>query len=109
MENIHNLYDQICSEFGFDAWDWDSRDYITIPHFYDRPLYIISYVVSNDLAMQIYQLETNATGAGLEVYRECLYSCDSYIMSFAEEYGLESPFAPGRLEALRETFAEAFD
>ena len=109
VENVRALYGEVGTAFGFDSWDWDSRDYVTMSHFYDHPMYVISYVVSNDLAMQIYQLEAEESGAGLEIYEECIQSGDSFVMAFAQEYGLESPFAPGRLEAVRKTFETALD
>ena len=104
VENVEKLYRNIGTEFGLDSWGWDSRDYVTVTHFYTNPMYVVSYVVSNDLAMQIYQLELGEKGAGLSLYDQCLYSQDSYIMTFAEDYGLESPFAEGRLEAVLEIF-----
>ncbi len=105
-ENVQALYEDIGTRFGFDSWAWDSRDYVTIPHLFTNPMYIGSYVVSIDVAFQIYQLEKQEPGAGLRVYEQCLASEDSFIVDFAEYYGLESPFAPGRLEAVRKTMEE---
>lgn len=106
LENVYALYNRIGLEYGFDSWGWDSRDFVTVTHFFTNPMYIMSYVVSNDLAMQIYQLERAEKGAGLAVYRECIGSEDTYILTFAETYGLESPFAEGRLESVAQTFTE---
>ena len=103
VEAVYDLYEQIGRAFGFDSWDWDSRDFVLINHFYTDPMYIISYVVSNDVAFQMYQLELEEPGAGLAVYDRCLESQESYLVYFAEQYGLEDPFAPGRLEQVRAT------
>lgn len=103
VENVQALYEETCLDFGFDSWDFDSRSYVDISHFYTSPMYVVSYVVSNDLAFQIYQLEKAEPGAGLAVYAECIYSMDSGQLYFAETYGLESPFAPGRLETVKQT------
>lgn len=108
-ENVQKLYEQIGADFGFESWGWDSRDLITITHFYHYPMYVASYVVSNDLAFQIYQMEKAQSGAGLEVYLSCLESEDSYLAYFAQTYGLESPFAPQRAESLKQTFTEVFN
>ena len=102
-ENVQMLYAQICSDFGFESWAWDSRDFVCIEHLYTDPMYIFSYVVSNDVAFQIYQLEKNSAGSGLEVYDRCLESMDSYLLNFTQTYGLESPFAPGRLDTVLDT------
>jgi len=106
-EAVLDLYRQIGSDYGFDSVEWDPRDLITIPHFFTQPMYVISYVVSNDVAMQLYQRELQSAGAGLEAYAQCLYSQDSYIIAFAQQYGLESPFAEGRLEKVSQTFQTA--
>lgn len=106
-ENLLALYEEVGKEFGFDSWDWDSRDLITVTHFFTHPMYNISYVVSNDLAMQFYQLEQEESGKGLTLYEQCLYSEDSYLLYFAQEYGLESPFSPGRLASIKATFEAA--
>lgn len=104
-EGVGALYEEICLSFGFDSWeDWDSRSFITVSHFFTDPMYLISYVVSNDLAVQIYQAELHSPGAGLEIYSEALYSEDSDILAFAKTYGLTSPFAPSRMDALKELF-----
>jgi len=105
-ENLQKLYEEIGLEFGFDSWAWDSRDFVTITHFYTSPMYIISYVVSNDVAFQLYQLERQSPGQGVQTYQQCLESMDSYILYFAESYGLESPFAEGRLESVRKSLEE---
>lgn len=102
-ENVQALYEEIGYAFGFDSWAWDSRDYVTVTHFFTSPMYIISYVVSNDVALQIYQQEKAETGAGLETFEACVESGDSYLLYFAETYGLESPFAEGRLTQVRQT------
>lgn len=106
VENVMVLYESIGLAFGFDSWNWDSRDFVLISHFYTDPMYIISYVVSNDVAFQIYQMEKAAAGTGLKTYEACVKSQDSYLLWFTEEYGLESPFVPGRLEQVRATLEE---
>ena len=103
-ENIAALYQSTCAEFGFESWDWDSRDFITVVHFFTEPMYMVSYAVSNDVALQFYQMEQETPGSGLALYENILQSEDSDIIAFAEYYGLESPFAEGRPAALAETF-----
>ena len=108
VENVQKLYTRIGEEFGFDSWEWDPRDYVTIPHLYSNPMYMISYVVSNDVAMQIYQQEKTQPGQGLATYKQCLESEESYIVQFTEDYGLEDPFHPDRISHIRQTFESAF-
>lgn len=106
-ENLINLANETAQQFGFGSWDSDGRDFVTVGHFYTHPMYMFSYVVSNDLAMQFYQLELAQPGQGLALYEECVYSQDSHLIAFAQQYGLESPFAEGRTEAIAQTFRDA--
>lgn len=106
VENVQALYESIGASFGLDSWGWDSRDYVVITHFFTQPLYVISYVVSNDVAFQIYEMEKETTGAGLETYRKCLESEDSVVQDFVETYGLESPLTEGRAERVAAELAQ---
>ena len=107
-EGLYALYDTIARAYGFDSGDYDVREFVSIPHFYTNPLYVFSYVVSNDAAMQLYQLEQAQPGAGLARMEENLDAQVYYFQEFMEHTGLESPFAPGRLQAVRETFEREF-
>ena len=77
-------------------------EYVLVPHFYTSPLYVISYVVSNDAALQIYQMEQAATGTGRKCLEESLYTSQGYFLAFLEEAGLKSPFAAGRLAEVKQ-------
>lgn len=106
VENIRKLFERTGNAFGFDSWGFDNRIYVAISHFFIQPLYVISYVVSNDAAMQLYQLEQERKGAGLEVYTNALSTEEEGFLSFVESVDLESPFAEGRIEEVRDTFKE---
>ena len=105
-ENVYALYDEIGTRFGFDTWGWDSRDFVAIGHFYTDPMYIISYVVSNDAALQLYQMEQKEPGAGLAKYQQQLDTEQTYFLAFLQEAGLENPFATGRVKKIKATLDE---
>ena len=106
VEAVSELYEQVGTDYGFNAWNWDSRDFVIIEHFFTDPLYIISYVMSNDVAFQLYQLERAQTGAGLDLYMQQLTTEQANLLPFVESAGLESPFGKGRVAAVRETIEE---
>lgn len=108
-ENVYALYAEIGTQFGFDSWDWDSRDFVVIGHFYTDPMYIVSYVVSNDAALQLYQMEQEEAGAGLAKYQKELDTEQTYFLAFLQDAGLESPFAPGRVAEVRKTLEEVLN
>ena len=100
-------FKKTCEGFGFDCWDFDSRSYVTVPHFFIQPIYVISYVVSNDTAFQLYQLEQRKQGSGLDIYLESLDTEQEHFLSFLEETGLDSPFLEGRIQTVRQTLEDA--
>ena len=98
------LYEEVACSYGFESIGYDPREFVTVTHYYTNPLYIISYVVSNDAAMQLYQLEQETPGAGLSVFEENLTTGESYFLSFLASAHLESPFTKGRIQEVRKTF-----
>lgn len=104
--NLLELYEQVGLEYGFDSFDWDPRDMATVPHFYSNPMYVISYVVSNDAAMQLYQMELETPGAGKACFEENLATDESGFMTFLDTAGLESPFH--RVDEVQKLMAARF-
>ena len=105
-EALAELYEQVALEYGFETIDYDPREFISITHFYTNPLYIISYVVSNDAAMQLYQLEQEYKGEGLKIFEENLTTEEYFFLSFLESAGLENPLTKERVQAVRKTFED---
>lgn len=109
-ENVNALYYECNSAYGLTTpgfETYDSQGWFDIQHFFIAPYYMISYCLSNDLALQIYQLEQETAGAGVEKYCDMLYtSAGSTLLAFAEANELRSPFDDGRVAELAE-FLEA--
>ncbi len=101
VQNVYDLFEQTGKAFGFDTWNWDSRSFVCVTHFFTNPMYIISYVVSNDAALQLYQAEEAAPGSGLSLLEENLDTQEACFLSFVESAGLKSPFAQGRIGEVR--------
>ena len=106
VQNVQSLYQQIGQSFGFDSRNWDSREFVLIGHYFTDPMYIASYVVSNDVAFQLYQLEKESAGAGLALMQEHLATNAAQLMVLVEETGLDSPMQPGRVAAVKKTLEE---
>lgn len=103
VEAMEELYNETCRSYGFDSWNWQEGDWFTITHFFTAPYYIMSYVTSNDAAMQLYEMELRDRGAGLSAYTSYLSGAQPYFMAFLEEAGLVSPFEENRLEQVKNT------
>lgn len=104
VEGLYRLYDRVAQDFGFDAPGYDRREFVTITHFYTNPLYIISYVVSNDAAMQLYELELAQPGSGLARFMDHLDTEEEYFLAFLKSADLTSPFDPERIIQVRTIF-----
>ena len=104
VESVRTLFGQTAYRYGFGSPQFDNRSYVTVGHFFTSPLYVISYVVSNDAAMQLYQMEKTEAGAGLACYTANLATEQSDFLAFVKEAGLESPFAEGRIQSVKKTF-----
>lgn len=96
-ENVAKLYEDIGQAFHFDSFQWDPRDLICITHFYSDPMYVLSYVSSNDLAMQLYELELDAPGDGLDLYKQFIEQGEENLEAFVETYGFTDPMTAERV------------
>lgn len=107
VDALIQLYERIASDYGLADYEYfDNEEFVTVTHFYTNPMYVSSYVFSNDAAMEIYQMELEEAGAGLECYLENLSNEESYFLAFLESAGLESPFAEGHLDEVQQTFQQ---
>ena len=100
-EKLNSVARDVAKEYGYYNELYDpfySLGWVDIPHYFEQGFYIISYPVSNDLAMQIYALERETAGAGKQCYLDYLERDFSGLLGLADAGGLESPFAPGRME-----------
>ena len=80
--------------------------WIDIQHFFVAPFYVISYCLSNDAALQIYQAEL-ADGSGLTLYNRLLHlSADNTLLNLLAEADMVSPFDKGRMAELADFFDE---
>ncbi|MBE6976157.1 MAG: hypothetical protein E7439_03035 [Ruminococcaceae bacterium] len=105
-ENVYALYDSVGQAYGLDTWGWNSRTFVLIPHFFISPMYVVSYVVSNDAALQLYQLEVESKGAGLKKLESNLDTMETQFLGFVDAAGLESPFKQGRIQKVRKTLED---
>ena len=98
---INEISLRLSQEYGYFTESFESyysRSWIDINHFFEAPFYVISYPVSNDVALQIYGLEMEREGDGISKYLEMLEHETSDLLETVEEYGLRSPFDEGSVK-----------
>ena len=108
-EKLNELALQATKDFGYcpeGLEDVMQYFWMDITHLFEYPFYVISYPVSLDVAMQIYELEVGEEGAGLEKYFEMLPRDYDSFMETVTAGGLESPFAEGGLASIAALIAD---
>lgn len=104
-DGLKQLFEETARAYGLaDYAYFENTDFTSVTHFYTNPMYVSSYIFSNDAAMQIYQMERSETGSGLKCFLDNLDNPEVYFLAFLESAGLESPFRPGRLDEVAQTF-----
>lgn len=108
LEAINQIYEQVMEEYEMllPGMDWYNQlTWIDINHFFIAPCYVISYCVSADPALQVFQLEQEQAGAGVDAYAGLLdNTLDHTLSEMLDACGLVSPFQPGRAKELAQLF-----
>ena len=102
-ERLNALSAECLREFGCDDSEQNVLWWTQIDHLFQMPFYVVSYCVSVDAAMQIYELAMESPKEAWNVYCELLNMPDLSFSEALQEAGLESPFAPGRIEQAKKT------
>lgn len=109
VDALCDLYSRLASEYGFDEYGFEPLDFVSVNHFYTNPMYVVSYIVSNDAAMQLYDMECEHPGKGLRIFMKNLDTEEPYFLAFLESAGLQSPFDSDRFASVCEDFRAFFD
>lgn len=106
LENINAISLQTSRDYGLiDAWsdDYYAKSWIDITHFFDSPLYVIGYCVSDSVAVQMYERELVAPGEGLTAFYDYVDQApEETFAGLVARCGLEDPLSAGRIAALAE-------
>ncbi|MBQ1575567.1 MAG: hypothetical protein IIZ83_01280, partial [Oscillospiraceae bacterium] len=108
-EKLNALFLQSAQDFGLCPQgfeDYYQYLWMDIIHLFEYPFYVISYPVSLDVAMQIYVLEVEEEGKGLDKYFEMMPRDYDTFMETVTENGLQSPFAEGGLASIAQVIAD---
>ncbi len=102
-KKLNELALQTAQDFGFCEEGFEEYYqyfWMDITHLFEYPFYVISYPVSLDVAVQIYELELQEPGRGMDKYFEILPRDYDTFMETVENGGLRSPFERGSLASV---------
>ena len=104
-EVLNDLSLQLARDYGYcdeSRAKYYAMSWSDIAHFFEYPFYVITYPVSNDIAMQIYELSQDGGTTGLDKYNELLSREYTGFLDNIEEAGFVSPFESGRVQRVAE-------
>lgn len=81
-------------------------------HLYEAPFYVLSYVVSSDVALQLWELDGRDPAAGFAKYNDLLQAAmdkDSDFLQIVEGSGLASPFSVAEVARLADVLGAQLD
>lgn len=102
LEECNDYYRQCAEDFGLLS-ESDSSiaslDWVFVHHLIEYPYYMIGYAVSADVAVQLYELDIEEEGRGVEAYLDLIALAHQYdFFGNLSTVGLSHPFATGRSE-----------
>lgn len=107
VDNICKIYSEVSVEFGYEDVGYHPAGWVTVPHYFQWPFYSYGYVVSNDAAMQIFAMERENEGTGLDVYTRLLSENEAMpIEDYMEKYHMADPLDENHVKELAEMIEE---
>ena len=108
VEEINALFLQCCKDYGVYEEGFDfyySQSWIDVLHFFEAPYYIISYCVSAETALQVYELEQAEAGEGAAAFFRLLdRDYEAGVQQIMEDAELQNPFREEVLEQAADFF-----
>lgn len=102
-EKFNEVFSECYKTYLYDITgleDYIGPGWFQVQHFFIAPQYVISYCVSLDAALQVYQCELK-DGSGLQKYFELMsVSANNSILALLDSVGMVSPFEAGRMAEL---------
>ncbi|HIZ56927.1 MAG TPA: hypothetical protein H9671_12200 [Firmicutes bacterium] len=112
LDQINRLYYKLSEEYAClpsDAAGDVLYNWIDIAHTFEVPFYYISYALSLDTALQIWEISLDDWEEGFQRYMDfCAYNTDNGYFATLEDNGLRSPFEAEGIRHLSETLWEYF-
>ena len=105
VEKLNALYLDILNDYGLGSPEDDSYYsmlWVDVPHLFESPFYVISYAVSASAALELYEMELEDEGRGIESFVTMSESVIATLMEAVEYAGLEDPLSENRVRQAAE-------
>jgi len=105
VEKLNALYLDILNDYGLCGLEdesYYSMLWVDVPHLFESPFYVISYVVSASAALELYEMELEEDGSGVESFITMSESGIATLIEAVEYAGLEDPLSENRVRQAAE-------
>lgn len=97
VDRVNSIYAELANAYGFGESYGDvvGLSWVDINHLFEYPFYVISYCVSDSAAFNLYLMELEESGSGLEAYMDLQAdAAGTDFLSLLDDKGLPSPISP---------------
>ena len=112
VENLNRISLEVSEEFGLiGGWsdNYYAKSWVDITHFFEQPFYVISYCVSDSAAFQLYEMEAETPGLGVETLCDYIdIALEGDFLELAEECGMTDPISAETIHGIAETIKDHF-
>ena len=110
LSRINAIATEVGMRFGLqDESVVFNNDWVLVPHFFEEAFYCISYCVSNDVALQIYQAECKKAGSGADLYMNLIqWDTAQTFLENLERVNLKNPCKKERVTEIAQFLQEYY-
>jgi len=103
-EKLNALFGEITKAYGIygDEDEFFVPGWVDIAHFFENPFYVISYSVSASAALELYEMELEEKGSGMDCFVKMSESLMPTLREATEYAGIEDPLSENRVRSAAE-------
>ena len=112
VENVNRIALEVSEQFGLTGgWSdaFYAESWVDISHFFEQPFYVISYCVSDSAAFQLYEMELETKGLGVDTLNDYIdIATEEEFLALAADCGFTDPISAETVRGIAETIRDHF-
>ena len=112
VERINEIALDVAEEYGLTGgWNdnYYAKSWVDITHFFEQPFYVISYCVSDSAAFQLYEMEAETAGSGVDTLNDWIdLATEEGFFDLAADCGMTDPISPETIRGIADTIKAHF-
>lgn len=112
VERVNEISLQVSRDFGLiGGWndDYYAKSWVDISHFFEQPFYVISYCASDSAAFQLYEMEQDEKGLGVDTLNDFIdIATEEEFLDVCADCGFTDPLSAETIRGIAETIRDHF-